>query len=79
MTMNGCTINPSLDFAGGSPVYIASGSSAHAYALILGKRKHVDELAHRKSHNTTLLFLGTRLIWFGYNVCPRALWLRFDF
>ncbi|OJJ37141.1 hypothetical protein ASPWEDRAFT_182036 [Aspergillus wentii DTO 134E9] len=57
---------PSLDFAGGGPVHIASGWSALAYALILGKRKHHGEPSHGKPHNTSMVFLGTVLIWFGW-------------
>ena len=67
---------PSLDFAGGGPVHISSGWSALAYALVLGKRKHHGEKSHGKPHNTTLVFLGTVLIWFGwfgFNVSPFAL------
>ncbi|KAI9928373.1 hypothetical protein MW887_002411 [Aspergillus wentii] len=45
---------PSLDFAGGGPVHIASGWSALAYALILGKRKHHGEPSHGKPHNTSM-------------------------
>lgn len=80
---NGWLYNlPSLDFAGGGPVHIASGWSALAYALVLGKRKHVDEPAHGKPHNTTLVFLGTTLIWFGwfgFNVSPQLSWLHANF
>lgn len=63
---NGWLFNlPSLDFAGGGPVHVASGWSALAYAFVLGKRKtKVEKL--RKPHNTTLVFLGTVLIWFGW-------------
>jgi Amt family ammonium transporter len=57
---------PSLDFAGGGPVHISSGWSALAYAFVLGKRKHSGDAAHGKPHNTTLVFLGTILIWFGW-------------
>ncbi|KAM0128601.1 hypothetical protein ACHAP3_008211 [Botrytis cinerea] len=64
---NGWLYNlPSLDFAGGGPVHIASGWSALAYALVLGKRKHTGEKSHGRPHNTTLVFLGTVLIWFGW-------------
>lgn len=56
----------SLDFAGGGPVHIASGWSALAYAFVLGKRKHTGEKHHGRAHNTTLVFLGTVLIWFGW-------------
>ncbi|KAH8899861.1 methylammonium permease 3 [Thozetella sp. PMI_491] len=58
---------PSLDFAGGGPVHIASGWSALAYALVLGKRKkNPEDKSIGKAHNTTLVFLGTVLIWFGW-------------
>jgi len=64
---NGWLYNlPSLDFAGGGPVHIASGCSALAYAVVLGKRKHTGEASHGKPHNPTLVFLGTILIWFGW-------------
>ncbi|KAF2752988.1 ammonium transporter [Pseudovirgaria hyperparasitica] len=64
---NGWLYNlPSLDYAGGGPVHIASGWSALAYAFVLGKRKHHGEKSHHKPHNTTLVFLGTVLIWFGW-------------
>jgi len=64
---NGWLFNlPSLDFAGGGPVHISSGWSALAYAFVLGKRKTFGEKKIRKkAHNTTLVFLGTVLIWFG--------------
>lgn len=64
---NGWLYNlPSLDYAGGGPVHIASGWAALAYAFVLGKRKHKDEKSHSKPHNPTLVFLGTVLIWFGW-------------
>lgn len=64
---NGWLYNlPSLDFAGGGPVHIASGWSALAYAFVLGKRKHIDQPSNAKPHNTTLVFLGTALIWVGW-------------
>lgn len=50
----------------GGPVHIASGCSALAYAFILGKRKNTGEESHGKPHNTTLVFLGTIFIWFGW-------------
>ncbi|KAJ1708010.1 ammonium transporter 1 [Aspergillus flavus] len=55
-----------IDFAGGGPVHIASGCAALAYALVLGKRLHHGEASPRKPHNTTLVFLGTVLIWTGW-------------
>lgn len=76
---NGWLYNlPSLDFAGGGPVHIASGWSALAYAFVLGKRRNIDRTSHAKPHNTTLVFLGTALIWFGwlgFNVCHTCAFL----
>ncbi|EOO01566.1 putative ammonium transporter protein [Phaeoacremonium minimum UCRPA7] len=79
---------PSLDFAGGGPVHISSGWSALAYAFVLGKRKkNPDDKHHGKPHNTTLVFLGTVLIWFGWfgfnggsalNASVRAMYAAFN-
>ncbi|PYH97135.1 ammonium transporter [Aspergillus ellipticus CBS 707.79] len=57
---------PAIDFAGGGPVHIASGCTALAYALILGKRRGYGEPSLRKPHNTTLVFIGTVMIWTGW-------------
>ncbi|PNS18309.1 Ammonium transporter 1 [Sphaceloma murrayae] len=62
---------PSYDFAGGGPVHQASGWAALAYALVLGKRREPGAaLKKARPHNTSLVFLGTILIWagwFGFN------------
>lgn len=64
---NGWLFNlPSLDYAGGGPVHIASGWAGLAYAFVLGKRKNAGKPSHGKPHNTTLVFLGTVFIWFGW-------------
>jgi Amt family ammonium transporter len=64
---NGWLFNlPSLDYAGGGPVHIASGWAGLAYAFVLGKRKSAGQPSHGKPHNTTLVFLGTVFIWFGW-------------
>ena len=55
---------PSLDFAGGGPVHIASGAGALGYAVVLGARKQRDQV--KRAHNVTVIFLGTVLIWFGW-------------
>ncbi|KKK13030.1 hypothetical protein P175DRAFT_0472584 [Aspergillus ochraceoroseus IBT 24754] len=57
---------PSIDFAGGGPVHIASGCASLAYAVILGKRKGFPEQSMKRPHNTTLVFLGTVFIWTGW-------------
>jgi len=64
---NGWLYNlPSLDFAGGGPVHIASGWSALAYAFVLGKRLPKGDKIHHRAHNPTLVFIGTVFIWFGW-------------
>jgi Amt family ammonium transporter len=64
---NGWLFNlPGLDFAGGGPVHISSGTAALAYALVLGKRVKHGEKQFYKPHNVTIVFLGTVLIWFGW-------------
>ncbi|CAG8432695.1 5677_t:CDS:2 [Diversispora eburnea] len=54
-----------LDFAGGTPVHIASGAAALAYSLALGKRNgHGTE--EFKPHNISNTAIGTALLWFGW-------------
>ncbi|PWN29505.1 high affinity ammonium transporter [Jaminaea rosea] len=57
-----------LDFAGGSPVHISSGTAALAISIFLGRRKGygTEALAYRP-HNVTYVVLGTALLWFGWN------------
>lgn len=40
--------------------------AALAYAFVLGKRVHKGDKVHGKPHNTTLVFIGTCFIWFGW-------------
>ncbi|KAF9456963.1 ammonium transporter [Collybia nuda] len=56
-----------LDFAGGTPVHISSGTAALAISIYLGKRRGYGtaRLAY-KPHNTTYVVLGTVLLWFGW-------------
>ena len=54
-----------LDFAGGMVVHIASGMSALAAILIIGKRiGWKKEPIH--PHNLSLTILGASLLWFGW-------------
>jgi len=56
-----------LDFAGGTPVHIASGSAALAISVYLGKRRgYGTEALAYKPHNTTYVVLGTIMLWFGW-------------
>lgn len=59
--------NGGLDFAGGTPVHISSGTAALAISLYLGKRTGygTEKLAY-KPHNTTYVVLGTVFLWFGW-------------
>nr|KMM67977.1 ammonium permease MEPA [Coccidioides posadasii RMSCC 3488] len=52
-----------LDFAGGTPVHIASGVAALAYSLMLGKRRGqgTSDFNHRP-HNVTHVVIGTGLV-----------------
>src|ERR1700753_3921416 len=57
-----------LDYAGGTPVHIASGSAALAYSLMLGKRNgytRVNGLPYRP-HNITMIVIGTVFLWVGW-------------
>ncbi len=56
-----------LDFAGGTPVHISSGTAALAISIYLGKRRGygTERLAY-KPHNTTYVVLGTIFLWFGW-------------
>jgi Amt family ammonium transporter len=56
-----------LDFAGGTPVHISSGTAALAISIFLGKRRGygTERLAY-KPHNTTYVVLGTVFLWFGW-------------
>ncbi|EJT99169.1 ammonium transporter [Dacryopinax primogenitus] len=56
-----------LDFAGGTPVHISSGTAGLAISIYLGKRRGygTERLAY-KPHNTTYVVLGTVFLWFGW-------------
>lgn len=56
-----------LDFAGGTPVHIASGSAALAYSLMLGKRRgHGTFELNFRPHNTSAVVIGTLFLWVGW-------------
>jgi Amt family ammonium transporter len=56
-----------LDFAGGTPVHISSGTAGLAMSIYLGKRKGwgTERLAY-KPNNTSFVVLGTLMLWFGW-------------
>lgn len=51
-----------LDFAGGTVVHLASGASALALVLVVGKRRFQPA----PPNNITLVLLGAGLLWFGW-------------
>lgn len=53
-----------LDFAGGTVVHISAGFAALAGAMVLGKRKQVED-GHEPS-NIPFVLLGTGMLWFGW-------------
>ncbi|KNA94325.1 ammonium permease [Fusarium oxysporum f. sp. lycopersici 4287] len=56
-----------LDFAGGTPVHIASGSAALAYSMMLGKRSgHGTHELNYRPHNATHIVTGTVFLWVGW-------------
>lgn len=56
-----------LDFAGGTPVHIASGSAALAYSMMLGKRRgHGTHELNYRPHNVTHIVIGTVFMWIGW-------------
>jgi Amt family ammonium transporter len=56
-----------LDYAGGTPVHITSGTAALAISIYLGRRRGygTERLAY-KPHNTSYVVLGTTFLWFGW-------------
>jgi Amt family ammonium transporter len=55
-----------LDFAGGTPVHISSGTAALAYSYMLGKRSgHGTHALNYRPHNVTHIVIGTVFLWVG--------------
>lgn len=54
-----------MDFAGGTVVEIASGASALALALVIGKRFGFTKGMHAP-HNVPLTLIGASILWFGW-------------
>jgi ammonium transporter, Amt family len=53
-----------MDFAGGLVVHTSAGISALATAIIIGKRRGLEQAP--SPHNLPLVVLGTGLLWFGW-------------
>lgn len=56
-----------IDFAGGTPVHISSGTAALVISIFLGRRHGygTEALAYRP-HNVPHVILGTTMLWFGW-------------
>ncbi|GAA6061729.1 hypothetical protein JCM10212_000462 [Sporobolomyces blumeae] len=56
-----------LDFAGGGPVHMTSGTASLIWSLYLGKRRGygTSKLAYRP-HSVSHVVIGTVLLWFGW-------------
>ncbi|KAJ3008661.1 UNVERIFIED_CONTAM: hypothetical protein HDU68_003002 [Siphonaria sp. JEL0065] len=55
-----------MDYAGGSVVHLSSGVTGFVLAIMLGKRVDYGTRDY-KPHNPTFVYIGTALIWFGWN------------
>ena len=56
-----------LDFAGGTPVHVASGAAALAYSMVLGKRRgHGTQELNYRPHNVSHIVVGTVFMWVGW-------------
>lgn len=56
-----------LDYAGGTPVHVASGFGALALSLMLGKKSETrDEVAAYKPHSIMFVVIGTFFMWVGW-------------
>ncbi|MBI5708682.1 MAG: ammonium transporter [Armatimonadetes bacterium] len=55
-----------LDFAGGTVVHLASGASALACCIALGRRRALEHREPILPNNLTLTLLGAGLLWFGW-------------
>ena len=59
------TLDPIIDFAGGTAVHINAGAAALALVLVLGKRIGFKKDPMRP-HNLPFVMLGAALLWFGW-------------
>lgn len=55
-----------IDFAGGLVVHLSAAMSAVAAALIVGRRKDVDQAKEARPNNIPFVILGAAILWFGW-------------
>lgn len=58
----------SLDFAGGGPVHMCSGSAAMAFSLVVGKRRvpACGFIPAFRPSSVAYIIMGTIMLWFGW-------------
>lgn len=55
-----------IDFAGGLVVHLSAAMSAVAAALIIGRRKGLDQSQEQRPNNVPFVILGAAILWFGW-------------
>ena len=55
-----------IDFAGGLVVHLSAAMSAVAAALVVGRRKGVDQAHEVRPNNVPFVILGAAILWFGW-------------
>ncbi|MDV3277157.1 MAG: ammonium transporter [Nitrososphaerales archaeon] len=55
-----------IDFAGGLVVHLSAACSAVAAALVVGRRKGVDQAHEVRPNNVPFVILGAAILWFGW-------------
>ena len=55
-----------IDFAGGLVVHLSAAMSAVAAALVVGRRKGIDQAHEVRPNNVPFVILGAALLWFGW-------------
>jgi Amt family ammonium transporter len=55
-----------IDFAGGLVVHISAGVSALAAAIVIGRRKGIDNSNSVRPGNIPYVILGAAILWFGW-------------
>jgi Amt family ammonium transporter len=55
-----------IDFAGGLVVHLSAAMSAVAAALVVGRRKGIDQAHEVRPNNVPFVILGAAILWFGW-------------
>lgn len=55
-----------VDFAGGLVVHLSAAMSAVAAAMVVGRRKGLDQSQEQRPNNVPFVILGAAILWFGW-------------